>query len=397
MEYQISNKMKNIDSSAISEILKYVNDPNIISFAGGNPAPETFPYKELAKTTEKLLKASPVLSLQYNATEGYSKLRNAISKRLEDTENINSKNNDLIVVSGGQQAIDLTAKCLLNEGDSVIVEEPSFIGALNSFRSYGARLCGVPMEDDGISISALKKTIDENKNIKIIYTIPNFQNPTGITMSLLKRKAVYDLARKNGIIIIEDNPYGELTFDNSHIPPIKSFDRYADTVIYCGSFSKILAPGLRLGYCTGPRKLISKIIAAKQISDVHTPILNQLMAYEYMREYDLNSNIKRSASLYSHKCALMLKYIDLYFPKKIKHTYPKGGLFIWCDMGNDYNTLEISKRCIEKGVVFVPGNAFMCDMSKPCSCFRLNYSTMTDDKIEEGIKILGEVLYEIMD
>ena len=395
MEYIISNKMKDMKGSAIREIFKHAADPRTISLAGGNPSPETFPSKELAEIANRLLTEEPVMSLQYGVTEGYPKLREAVRDRLLRKEGIGCENDDLIIVSGGQQGIDLTAKVLLNEGDTVIVEEPSFIGALNAFRSYGAHLCGVPMEEDGISIEALEKAISENENVRILYTIPNFQNPSGITMSEKKRRAVYDIAKKNNIIIIEDNPYGELSFDGVHIPPVKAFDD-GSRVVYCGSFSKILSPGLRLGFCMGPKEIIAKDIIAKQANDVHTPMLTQLMAYEYMTKYDIDKNIARSAKLYAEKCKHMIGCIEKYFPSEVTHTNPHGGLFIWCDMGKGYDASQAVKKCAENKVVFVPGTTFMCDMSKPSSAFRLNYSTVSEEKAEEGIKLIGETLKEIM-
>lgn len=395
MEYIISDRMKEMKGSAIREIFKAAADPATISLAGGNPAPETFPNKELAQIAAELLANEPVLALQYGVTEGYPKLREAVKARLAAKEGIGAENDDLIIVSGGQQGIELTSKCLLNEGDAIIVEEPSFIGALNAFRSFGAKLIGVPMENDGMDLDALRKAIAENDNIKAIYTIPTHQNPSGITMSVEKRKALYEIAKAANIIILEDNPYGELTFDGTHVPTIKSMDD-GSTVVYCGSFSKVLAPGLRIGFCTGPKEIIAKDIIAKQITDVHTPMLTQLLAYEYMTRFDMDANIKQSAALYAHKCAYMLECIEKYFPAGVTHTTPNGGLFIWCDMGPGYDAMEVSRICAKEKVVFVPGNTFMVDMDKPCSAFRLNYSTMSDEKIEAGIRILGDTLKKIM-
>ncbi len=391
-----SDKMSNVKGSAIREIFKLAGDPNVISLAGGNPSPDTFPNEELAKIAEKYLRENPVLSLQYGVTEGYMPLRDAVKKRLSEKENINLENNELIIVSGGQQGIELLTKVLINEGDTVIVEEPSFIGALNAFRSYGANLAGVPLEDNGVNIEALEKAIKENKNVKLMYLIPTFQNPSGKTMSQEKRKLVYDLAVKNNIIIIEDNPYGDLTFDGIKEKTIKSIDTEG-IVVYCGSFSKVIAPGLRVGYTLAHKDIISAMVIAKQVSDVHTSMLPQLLTYEYLTKCDFDKNIESSRKLYAHKCSVMIEAIKKYFPKEVSYTVPKGGLFIWCDLNGDYDTQEIAKECVKKNVVFVPGSTFMVDMEKPCSAFRLNYSTMDDDKIVKGIEILGSALKEIMD
>ena len=342
-----------------------------------------------------MLREKPVLSLQYGITEGYAPLRDKVKQRLKRIENIGTDDDELIIVSGGQQGIELSTKVLVNEGDTIIVEEPSFIGATNTFRSYGANLVGVPVEEDGMNIEALEKVIKTNKNVRIIYTIPTFQNPMGVTMSVEKRKKLYETAKKNGIIILEDNPYGELTFDGTKVPTIKSMDTDG-IVIYAGSFSKILSPGLRIGYLCANKNLIQKIVIAKQVSDVHTSMLPQLLAYEYMERYDLDGAIVKMRENYSHKCSTMLNAVSEYFPKDVSYTKPNGGLFMWCDLGHNLDTMEISKKAIEQKVVYVPGNTFMTDMNKPCSTLRLNYSTMTDERIVEGIRRLGTVFYDAL-
>ncbi len=395
MEYYVSNRMSTIKGSAIREIFKYAADPTVISLAGGNPNPELFPAEALSDISARVLKENPVTALQYGITEGYTPLREAIRERLSRIENIGTERDDLIVVSGGQQGIELATKCLVNEGDTVIVEQPSFIGATNAFRSYGAKLVGVPVEEDGMNLEALEKTIAENKNIRFIYTIPTFQNPMGVTMSLEKRKRLYEIALKNGILILEDNPYGELTFDGVKTPTIKSMDKDG-IVMYSGSFSKILAPGLRLGFLCAPKEIISKVVVAKQVSDVHTPMLPQLLATEYMAQFDLDALIVKMRESYAHKCKTMLSAMDEYFPEDISYTRPGGGLFIWCDLGHSLDTFELSKAAIEQKVVYVPGNTFMVDMDKPCSALRLNYSTMTDEKIIEGIRRLGIVFHNAL-
>lgn len=395
MEYTISNRMSSLRGSAIREIFKYAADPSVISLAGGNPAPELFPHEALADIAVEVLREQPVTALQYGITEGYVPLREAIKARLARVENIGGEDDELIVVSGGQQGIELATKCLVNEGDTVIVEQPSFIGATNAFRSYGAHLVGVPVENDGMNLEALEAAIAANKNIRFIYTIPTFQNPMGVTMSVEKRKKLYEIAKKNGILILEDNPYGELTFDGVKTPTIKSMDTDG-IVMYSGSFSKILAPGLRLGFLCAPKAIIQKVVIAKQVSDVHTPMLPQLLATEYMKRYDLDALIVKMRETYAHKCSTMLTAMDEFFPADITYTRPGGGLFIWCDLGHDLDTLALSKQAIAEKVVYVPGNTFMVDMDERCSALRLNYSTMSDDKIVEGIKRLGKVFHNAL-
>ena len=387
--------MSKIKGSAIREIFKALADPEVISLAGGNPAPELFPNREMAKIAENILVNNPVTALQYGITEGYTPLRELVGKMLEEREKICASFNDTIIVSGGQQGIELATKCLVNYGDTVIVEEPSFIGALNAFRSYGAKLVGIPVEDDGMNIEMLKKAVVENENVKLIYTIPTFQNPSGITMSVEKRRELYKIACEHGIAIIEDNPYGELVFDGKKVPTIKSIDTEG-IVIYSGSFSKVLAPGMRVGFVNAHKDIIAKMVIAKQVSDVHTPVLTQMLAYEYIKEFGLDKHLSDIRKLYSHKCRTMLDAIEKYFPAGVTHTVPNGGLFIWCDLNGDYDMNEIAKKFTERKVACVPGSTFMTDIDKPCSAFRLNYSTVTDEKIEQGIKIIGEVLSEIL-
>ncbi|MDD6871624.1 MAG: PLP-dependent aminotransferase family protein [Clostridiales bacterium] len=395
MDYRFSDRMSGMRGSAIREIFKFAADPEVISLAGGNPAPELFPNEELADIAAELLRNQPVLSLQYGVTEGYTPLREAVKARLKRVEHIDNADDEVIIVSGGQQGIELSAKALVNEGDTVIVEEPSFIGALNAFRSYNAHLAGVKMDEDGMNIASLEKTVAENKNAKLIYTIPTFQNPMGTTMSLEKRKAVYEIARKNNLIIIEDNPYGDLTFDGTKTPTIKSMD-VDGRVIYCGSFSKILAPGLRIGFVCANQAIVQKIVVGKQISDVHTAMLPQLLAYEYMTRFDLDAAIVKMRANYAHKCRTMLDAIARDFPADVTCTRPNGGLFIWCDLGHGVDTQALAATCAANKVVYVPGSTFMVDMDKPSSALRLNYSTMSDERIGEGIRRLGAIFSEVV-
>lgn len=395
MDYRFSDRMSGMRGSAIREIFKFAADPEVISLAGGNPAPELFPNEELADIAAELLRNQPVLSLQYGVTEGYTPLREAVKARLKRVEHIDNADDEVIIVSGGQQGIELSAKALVNEGDTVIVEEPSFIGALNAFRSYNAHLAGVKMDEDGMNIASLEKTVAENKNAKLIYTIPTFQNPMGTTMSLEKRKAVYEIARKNNLIIIEDNPYGDLTFDGTKTPTIKSMD-VDGRVIYCGSFSKILAPGLRIGFVCANQAIMQKIVVGKQVSDVHTAMLPQLLAYEYMTRFDLDVAIVKMRANYAHKCHTMLDAIARDFPAGVTYTRPNGGLFIWCDLGHGVDTQALAATCAANKVVYVPGSTFMVDMDKPSSALRLNYSTMSDERIGEGIRRLGAIFSEVV-
>lgn len=390
MEFTVSDRMSTLKGSAIREMFKAMADPTMISLAGGNPAAELFPSEELSAIAADILKNNPVGALQYGISEGNVALREKIIEFVKERENLDVALDEITIVSGGQQAIEITAKILLNEGDSVIVEAPSFVGGLNAFRSYGANLVGVDVESDGMNIDKLKEAIKNTPNVKLIYTIPNFQNPSGVTMSVEKRRAIYEIARDNGIFIIEDNPYGELTFDGVKLPTIKSMDE-AGVVLYSGSFSKILAPGLRLGYLIAPKNFTEKAVLGKQVSDVHTPSLPQLLALEFLNKYDIVALIEKMRALYKKKCQTMINAMKEYLPEEITYTVPGGGLFVWCNAPG-IDTLKLSQDCVKEKVLIVPGNNFATDQSIVNNGFRLNFSTMPDDKIREGVRRLGEVL-----
>ena len=312
MNYAFSDKVTGLQASAIREILKFTSDPEVISFAAGNPAPEAFPVDDIKQISEELLKENPILALQYSITEGYTPLRDAVKERMLKEGNFNPERDEIIITSGAQQANELSCKVMLNEGDTLICEAPSFIGSLNSFKSYNVNLVGVELEDDGINIEKLEEAIKANKNIKILYLIPNFQNPTGKTMSLDKRKKALELAKKYNFLILEDNPYGDLRFNGEDIPTIKSMDTDGH-VIYSGSFSKVLAPGLRIGYVCAPREIIQKIVVCKQVSDVHSNIWAQAVAHKFITTRDFDKHIKGLKEIYRKKCTLMLSEIKRIF------------------------------------------------------------------------------------
>ncbi len=393
MEYKFSKKIADLKPSAIREIFKSLSDPTIISFAAGNPSPESFPVKELAGLSEEIFANEATAALQYSITEGYAPLREEIAKRQKKRfgESMVRSNDGVLVVSGGQQGIELACKILCNEGDAIICENPSFIGSLNSFRSNGAKLVGVDMEADGISLEGLERALENTPNVKMMYLIPTFHNPTGITMSLEKRRGVLALAKKYGVVILEDNPYGELRFAGEDLPTLKSLDEDG-LVIYCSSFSKILSAGMRMGFVVAPSELCSKMTVAKQGEDVHTNIFFQMLCHKYITRYDLDEHIKKINDLYRRKCNLMLECLDKYVDSsKVSFTRPEGGLFIWGTVKDCADASGIVKLAIEKKVAVVPGTAFNCDTEAPSNSFRLNYSTPSDEQIVEGVKRLGEV------
>ena len=402
MNYTFSNKIASLKPSAIREILKAPKDADTITLAAGNPAPETFPVADLARFAADIFANDSTTALQYGATDGYEPLRRAVAERQKTVWGIgksvadgDSFNDTTIIVSGGNQGIELAAKVFCNEGDTVICENPTFIGGLNAFRSCGYNTVGVPIEEDGMNVEALEETIKATPNAKLLYIIPTFQNPAGITTSLAKRKAIYEVCKKYGLMILEDNPYGELRFAGEEIPTIKSFDTEG-LVIYCSSFSKILSAGMRVGFVVAPEEVAAKMVVAKQSEDVHTNQFFQMLCFRYMTECDLDGHIASIRTLYREKCALMLSCLDEYMPKEIRCTRPEGGLFIWCTLPERVSMDDFVKRAIEKKVAVVPGTAFNCDTEAPSNSFRLNYSTPSDEDIRRGIRILGEVAAEML-
>ncbi len=393
MNYVFSDKVNSVKGSIIREMFKLMGDPEIISFAGGAPAPELYPKDELAEIAQEVLKEQGKVALAYGVTQGYKPLLEFVRERERAAGNLHD-GEDVMITAGGNQAIDQVAKIMINEGDTVICENPSFIGVLNSFRSYGAKLKGISCEEDGMDMNALEEALKTEANVKIIYTIPTFQNPSGITMSLEKRKKLLELAKQYGVMIIEDNPYGNLRFDGEPVPTVKSLDD-GNTVVYAGSFSKTLSPGLRVGYCIGCEELMERLDVCKQVNDVHTGVLNQMLVYEFFKRNDFDAHVKKMAELYRHRCHKMLSELEKEMPDYVTWTKPQGGLFIWCTIHKDVDTLPLSRKAIEQKVAFVPGCTFMDDMDRPCSSFRLNYSCMDDERIEKGIKILGNVMREL--
>ncbi len=394
MEYRISDKMANLKPSAIREIFKSLSDPTMISFAAGNPSPLSFPAEALAEISADIFKNDSTAALQYGITEGYPKLRTAVADRLKAKFGIGRDFDETIITTGGQQGIELACKAMCNEGDVVICENPSFIGALNAFRSNGTKLIGVDLKDDGIDTEKLEEVLKTTPNAKLLYLIPTFHNPAGITSTLENRKKVYALAKQYGIVILEDNPYGELRFAGVDVPTIKSFDEDG-LVIYCSSFSKILSAGMRVGFVCGPNEIVQKMVVAKQVEDVHTNNFFQMLCYRYMAECDMDAHVEGIRALYRQKCGLMLSEMDKHFSKKVKFTRPEGGLFLWCTLPDGTDSAPFVKEALARKVAVVPGTAFNADTEAKSDSFRLNYSTPSDEDIVKGIEILGKLTKEL--
>lgn len=390
MEFHISNKMQGMKPSIIREILKQMSDPTLISFAGGNPAADSFPADGIARFSDELLRENPAATLQYSVTEGVPSVRDTIRAFANRHEPVAKESDTLLLVSGSQQILDFTAKCLCNEGDVAAVEDPAFLGAYNAFRSSGARLAGVPMEEDGVDIAALEAVFAAREKPRFFYCIPNFQNPTGRTMSLAKRRAVYALSVRYGVPVLEDDPYGELRISGERLPSIKSMDT-TGAVIYAGSFSKILCPGMRLAYCVCDEALGKHFVVAKQCSDVHTNVWAQRVCEAMLTRTDMEAHIRGIRRIYASKARLMMAQMDEKCPG-IRYVVPEGGMFLWATLPEGVDMPGFVQACLARKLALVPGNAFMVDEDAPCQSFRMNFSTPTPAQIEQGVSIMAEVL-----
>ena len=393
MQFEISERMAGVHGSAIRELFKLGADPDMISFGGGNPSAETFPIPEIAEIVSDVLHRAPVSVLQYGLSEGYTPLRDTMKAYLTRTQGFDFEKNELFIVSGGQQCADLTTKVLVNAGDVILTEDPAFVGCLNTFRSYGAKLVGVPMQQDGMDTDALEAALQANPNAKLLYTIPSFQNPSGITTTLEKRKKVYELACKYNIAILEDNPYGELRFAGEDVPTIKSLDTEG-RVLYAGSFSKVMAPAFRLGFLVFDKALTMPLTVAKQTTDVHSNVLFQYVCNEYMTKYDYAAHLESARRIYRDKCNLMLDTMRRTFHPAVTFTKPEGGLFVMAFLPEGMDAQPFVREAIRRGVLCVPGSAFLADESQVWNGLRLNNSTPTDEQIVKGIEILGKLTHE---
>ena len=390
MEYSFSDRVQALNPSAIREIFKYAADPEVVSLSAGNPSPEAFPIEEIKEISARLLEENPIGVLQYSVTEGYPQLRETLKEYMKSHHNVGKDFDDILITTGAQQIMDLATKSLVNEGDVVITEAPSFIGSLNTFRSYNAKLVGVNIDDDGMNMEELEKALKTHKNARFIYTIPNFQNPSGITMSLEKRKKIYELAKKYNVLILEDNPYGDLRYSGEYIPCIKSFDDEG-IVLYAGSMSKVISPGIRVAYVIAPKPIFQKMVVCKQGNDVHTNIWSQMVCNELMTKYDFDAHLEKLRKLYSKKAQFMMDLMDKYLvPMGITYAKITGGLFTMCTLPDYVDMQEFCKDAIKNKVCVVPGNAFLTDESEECHTFRVNFSTPTDEQLEKGIKLLAK-------
>ena len=383
-----ANRVNHVPKSFIREILKVASMPDITSFAGGLPNPALFPVEDLASCAAKVFSKKGAEALQYGASEGYYLLREFIANRYNDKQNLNISAENILITNGSQQALDLIGKVFINPGDEVLLERPTYLGALQCFGMFEPRYREVNFNGEGLDINQLKFALTDG-DVKLFYSIPNFQNPTGGRYSLINRLAIVETLREHDLITIEDDPYGEISFSGYSLPTLYSFN--PDKTILLGSFSKVISPGLRVGWIVANKEIISKITIMKQASDLHTSNLTQQILYEYLTNYDLDQHISQIRKVYKNQRDVMISAIQRFFPYDVRYAKPEGGMFIWLTLPNRFKAREFLQQAMDKGIVFVPGDTFYA--SKPDEqTLRLNFSNVSEDKLTQAMKILGELL-----
>ena len=394
MEFKLAKRMANLKASEIREILKITERPEIISFAGGLPAPELFPIEAIKRVSQLVLDESGAKALQYSATEGFAPLRDWIAKRMNSRLGTTFDADNVLITAGSQQALDLAGKLFLDEGDVVLCESPTYLAAITAFRAYGCEFAEITTDDEGMDMAALEKALKTIDRVKMIYMIPDFQNPTGRTWSLARRKELARLAAQYGVVVIEDNPYGELRFEGEFLPAVKSFD--PDNGILCtGTFSKIFCPGYRIAWIAGDKEVIRKFVMAKQGTDLQCNTLAQMEIARYLELYDIDEHIEKIRETYRIRCQIMVESMEKNFPAGVSFTRPQGGLFAWVELPAHVNARQVLDECLKKNVAFVPGGAFFPNGGHE-NTLRLNFSNMPEERIREGITRMGEVLRQVI-
>ncbi|MBW6475118.1 MAG: PLP-dependent aminotransferase family protein [Anaerolineaceae bacterium] len=394
---RFAGRTDNIGSSAIRELLKLTSLPDVISFAGGLPAPELFPIERFKEAAEVVLTEMGDRALQYGTTEGYQPLREMIAKNA-GKYGIQISADNVLITTGSQQALDLLGRIFINRGDRILVESPTYLGAIQAWNAYGVKYVTIPFDDDGMQTDLLEERL--RTGLKFIYVLPNFQNPTGVTLSRERRMQLVEMANAYGVPIVEDDPYGQLRYEGDHIPPVVVLDDeirakevpiYSGNVIYTSTFSKILAPGLRLAWVVAPTAVIRKLVQAKQGCDLNTSTFNQYLAYEVANGPWMKTHIQRIRVTYKERRDVMIKALEDYMPEGVRWTRPKGGLFLWVTLPESINSADIFPVAVKEKVAFVPGNSFH-PLGGGENTMRLNFSCMKPELIVEGIKRLAGVV-----
>lgn len=394
MEIKYAKRMINLKESEIREILKVTENPEVISFAGGLPAPELFPIEKIIEVSRIVLEESGKKALQYTTTEGYMPLRGWIADRMNTRLGTSLDNDNILITHGSQQALDLSGKVFLDTGDVVLCESPTYLAAITALRAYGCEFIEVPTDDNGMKMDALEKILDTTKNVKVIYVIPDFQNPTGRTWSLERRQQLAKISMKYGVIVLEDNPYGELRFEGETLPSVQSFDKYGH-ILCTGTFSKTFCPGYRIGWIAGDKEIIRKYVLAKQGTDLQCNTIAQMEIAKYLELYDIDEHIAKICKVYKKRRDLAIQTMEQKFPQEATFTKPQGGLFVWVELPANINARDVLGKSLEKNVAFVPGGSFFPNGGKE-NTFRVNFSNMPEERIIEGLKRLGETLHEFI-
>lgn len=387
-----AKRMNSLTVSAIREILKITANPEYISFAGGLPAPELFPINEMKQVAVRVLDEAGAEALQYSTTEGFVPLRKQIALRMENKLNVHVTHENIQIISGSQQGLDLSGKLFIDEGDVILCESPTYLAAISAFKAYGPRFIEVPTDDHGMIMEELEKILQDTPKIKFIYVIPDFQNPTGRTWSLARREKFMKLINQYEIPVVEDNPYGELRFEGEVLPVLKSLDTKG-LVIFFSTFSKIFCPGLRIGWIVADEKILEKYTLLKQGADLHTSTISQREISKYMELYDIDANVEKIKKVYKERRDIMLRTMKQEFPADVKYTHPQGGLFLWVELPQHIKAATLLVKCLENKVVFVPGDSFFPNGGVE-NTLRLNYSNMPEERIVEGIKRLAKAIKE---
>ena len=398
-----AQRTKRLKSSIIRELLKLTERPELISFAGGLPAPEVFPVREVEEAARRVLERSGALALQYSPTEGYTPLRELLVRHME-RYGIVVRPGNVLITSGSQQALDLVGKCFLNGGDRIVVENPTYLGAIQAFHAYQAEYVTVPIDDHGMRTDLLEDVL--RSGCKFVYVLPNFHNPGGTTLPLGRREKLVELANHHGVPIVEDDPYGQLRYTGSHVAPIVKLDAkahecdrgqhdFTGNVLYLSTMSKILAPGLRVAWIVAPESVIAKLVALKQGMDLHTSTYGQMVAYETAKGGFLDRHVRTIREVYGRRREAMLQSLEKYFPEEARWTRPEGGLFLWVTLPEGLDTLEMLQDAIAQDVAFVPGGAFFANGGGE-NTMRLNFSYCSRERAEEGIKRLAAVIKKRM-
>lgn len=385
-----SVRMDRIKASGIRAVQKRIaGNSNIISFAAGLPDPKLYPMEDLKKATEEMYAKEGQKAFSYGLTKGYGPLLDLLVKRMKEKEGVECTRENICVLSGSQQGLGLAAMMFIDEGDVVITENPSYLGAINAFRPYGAEFLGVDTDDDGIVVEDLERVLAETPKAKLLYVIPNFQNPTGKAWTLERRKRFMEVVSKYDVVVVEDNPYGEIRFKGEPLPDLKSMDEKGQ-VVYLGSFSKILSPGMRVAWVCAAPEVAAKVEALKETNDLQSPELTQMLATYYMNMFDLEAHIKKIQDTYKKRADLMIEMIEKHFPPQIKFTRPEGGMFLWLELPEGLDSDAILDDAIAAGVAYIPGESFFAHEGVK-NTVRMNFTVVTEEQIRAGMEILGNV------